>query len=76
MASGVGMFTMMYGQAHTHPTIAGLLMTLESFFGALFAILLLSEPLSLKLIIGGGLMISSVVMIEIGPRIIQLFKRT
>ncbi len=75
MASGVAMFTMVYGQAHTHPTVAGLLMTLESFFGALFAILLLSEPLSFKLIIGGALMMSSVVMIEIGPRIIRVFKR-
>lgn len=75
MASGIAMFMMVYGQAHTHPTIAGLLMTLESFFGALFAILLLGEPLSLKLIIGGGFMISSVVMIEIGPKIINLFKK-
>lgn len=75
MASGVGMLMMMYGQKHTHPTISGLLMTLESFFGALFAIVLLSEPLSLKLIIGGTLMISSVVMIEMGPRIVRLFKQ-
>ncbi len=74
VASGIGMLTMMYGQAHTHPTIAGLLMTLESFFGALFAIVLLGEPFSLKLLIGGSLMILAVVMIEIGPRIIKLFK--
>lgn len=74
VASGIGMLTMMYGQAHTHPTIAGLLMTLESFFGALFAIVLLGEPFSLRLLIGGSLMISAVVMIEIGPRILKLFK--
>lgn len=75
MANGIAVFTMMYGQAHTHPTIAGLLMSLESLFGALFAILILGDLLTLKVAAGGTLMLASVFMIEVGPKFLKVIRK-
>lgn len=71
VSSGLAFLLQLYGQSHVHPTISGLLLTLESLFGALGAILILKEPLTLRIILGGSLMISAVVLIEAGPMLIQ-----
>jgi drug/metabolite transporter (DMT)-like permease len=71
LASGIAMLLQMYGQSLVHPTVSGLLLTLESFFGALTAVLFLHETLTTKLIIGGGLLMLAVVMVEIGPKLFK-----
>lgn len=72
MSSGLAFLLQMYGQTHVHPTVSGLLLTLESLFGALGAILILHESLTLKVLLGGSLMMLSVVMVELGPQLIRL----
>lgn len=71
LASGVAMLLQMYGQSLVHPTVSGLLLTLESFFGALTAVLFLGESVTLKLILGGGLLMLAVVMVELGPKLFK-----
>lgn len=71
LASGIAMLLQMYGQSMVHPTVSGLLLTLESFFGALTAVVFLHESVSLKLILGGALLMLAVVMVELGPKIFK-----
>lgn len=51
-------FAQNYGVKHSNPTRASFLMGTEPLFGAMFAIYLLSEPLTLQLFFG-GMLISS-----------------
>jgi len=67
VSSGLAFLLQLYGQSHVHPTISGLLLTLEALFGTLGAIFILKEPVTLRIILGGSLMICAVVVIEVGP---------
>lgn len=69
ISSGLAFLLQLYGQKHVHPTVSGLLLTLESLFGTLGAILILHEPLTARIWVGGSLMILSVVVIEAGPQL-------
>lgn len=74
VSSGVAFLLQLYGQKHVHPTVSGLLLTLESFFGTLGAVVILHEPLTERILIGGSLMIGAVVIIELGPRMVEQLK--
>ncbi len=53
-------FAQNYGVKHSTPNKASLLMGTEPMFGALFAIFLLSEPITLNVVIGSVLIIVSI----------------
>lgn len=55
-------------QKHTAPSRASLLMSLESPFAVLFAVIILGESLSRFQIIGMVLMLSALVLVELAPR--------
>jgi drug/metabolite transporter (DMT)-like permease len=74
ISSGLALFLQLYGQQRVSPTISGLLLTLESLFGSLGAIILLNEPFTLNVLVGGSLMLLAVVTIELGPRLFLQIK--
>ena len=65
MSCGIAYTLQILGQRHTDPTIATLLMSLESVFSALFGWLLLGELLSVKELIGCALVFIAVIAAQI-----------
>lgn len=55
-------------QKYTAPSRASLLMSLESFFAVLFAVLLLGEELSSFQVVGMVLMFFALILVELAPR--------
>ena len=68
MSCGVAYTLQILGQRHTEPTVATLLMSLESVFAALSGWLLLGESLSVKEICGCALVFIAVVLAQIDFR--------
>lgn len=68
ISSGLAFFLQTYGQKHVNSTVAGILLTLEALFGAMGAILILGEPVTISTVFGGFLMMSAVFMVELGPK--------
>jgi drug/metabolite transporter (DMT)-like permease len=58
-------FLQTWGQQKTTSTKAAILLSLESFFGTVFSVLLGLEPLKGTMIVGGALILSSVILMEI-----------
>ncbi|MBQ3841875.1 MAG: DMT family transporter [Ruminiclostridium sp.] len=65
MSCGVAYTLQILGQRHTEPTVATLIMSLESVFAALFGWLLLHETLSLKELAGCALVFVAVIFAQI-----------
>lgn len=55
-------------QKYTAPSRASLLMSLESFFAVLFAVILLGEDLSSFQVVGMVLMFFALILVELAPR--------
>lgn len=58
------MFLQTFGQKRTATSKSAILLSLESLFGSAFSILLGLEPLTLNLLIGGGVIFLSVLWLE------------
>lgn len=67
MSSGVAYTLQMEGQKRVKPTVASLLMSLESVFSALFGFIILGERLSGREIIGCAIMFAAVILAQIVP---------
>lgn len=65
MSSGVAFTLQVIGQKDTEPTVATLLMSLESVFAALSGWLILHEALSIKELIGCVLVFSAVILAQL-----------
>lgn len=65
LSCGVGYTLQILGQRNTRPTVASLLMSLESVFAVLFGALLLHERLSPKEYLGCALMFGAVVLAQL-----------
>ena len=65
MSCGIAYTLQILGQKHTDPTVATLLMSLESVFAALSGWILLGEGLSLKELAGCGLVFAAVVLAQL-----------
>lgn len=65
MSCGVAYTLQILGQKHTNPTLATLLMSLESVFAALSGWLLLGEKLSLKELFGCVLIFTAVILAQL-----------
>lgn len=52
-------------QQHTAPSKAAIFLCTEGFFGSLFAVLLGLDPLTAKLVVGGFVIITSVILSEV-----------
>ena len=58
------LFLQTFGQRRTPTSTSAILLSFESLFGAAFSVLLGLEPLTLNLLIGGGIVFLSVVWLE------------
>ena len=67
LSGGLGFTLQVIAQRHTPPAEAGLIMSLESVFAALAGALLLAERLTFTALMGCGLILAGVVMVEAGP---------
>ena len=65
LSAGVGYTFQIIGQSHTDPTVASLLMSLESVFAVLFGWLLLKQHLSGKEMLGCVLVFAGVILAQL-----------
>jgi drug/metabolite transporter (DMT)-like permease len=68
MSGGVGYTLQILGQRHTNPTVASLILSLESVFGALFGFLLLQERMSPREVLGCVLMFVAIIISQLPDR--------
>lgn len=57
-----------WAQAHLSPTRSAIIMSMEPVFAAFFAVWLGSEVLTARMLVGGGLVLTAMLIVEIGPR--------
>jgi len=57
-----------WAQAHLPPTRAAIVMTMEPVFAAAFAVSLGGEAFTSRMLIGGGLVLAAMYLVELSPR--------
>ncbi|MGZ4428257.1 MAG: DMT family transporter [Nocardioidaceae bacterium] len=57
-----------WAQAHLPPTRSAIIMTMEPVFAAFFAVLLGGESLTVRMLLGGALVLTAMLVVEIAPR--------
>jgi drug/metabolite transporter (DMT)-like permease len=57
-----------WAQAHLPPTRAAIIMSMEPVFAALFAVLLGGEQTTVRMVVGGMLVLSAMLLAELAPR--------
>jgi len=67
-AGAAAMIGQTWAQAHLPPTRAAIIMSMEPVFAALFAVLLGGESMTVRMVFGGLLVLSAMLMAELGPR--------
>ena len=67
LSCGVAYTLQILGQKNLHPTVASLLMSLESAFAVLGGWLILHERLSGRELLGCGLMLAAVLLVQLAP---------
>ena len=69
LVAGAGaLWAQTWAQAHLTATRAAIVMTLEPVFAALFAVLLGGESLTIRMLLGGGLVVAAMYLVELrGP---------
>lgn len=68
LSSGAGYTLQIIAQKDTEPTVASLLMSLESVFSLVFGWILLHEVMSLRELLGCGLMFAAIVWVQLPGR--------
>jgi drug/metabolite transporter (DMT)-like permease len=69
IAGAGAMIGQTWAQAHLPPTRAAIIMAMEPVFAALFAVLLGGESATLRMVVGGLLVLSAMLMAELAPRL-------
>jgi drug/metabolite transporter (DMT)-like permease len=57
-----------WAQAHLAPTRSAIIMSMEPVFAALFAVLLGGEPLTARMLVGGLMVVTAMLLVELAPR--------
>ena len=68
-ATGIAYLLQTVSQKYVNPNKAGIILSLESFLGALGGIIFMKDPLTVNFVIGGICMISAIFICEIGSNI-------
>jgi len=68
LAGALGLAAQTWAQAHLAPTRAAIIMTMEPVFAAVFAVLLGGETATLRMLVGGLLVLAAMLLVEVGPR--------
>ena len=67
-AGALSMLGQTWAQAHLPPTRTAIIMTMEPVFAALFAVLLGNEALTSRMAIGGLMVLTAMLLVELVPR--------
>jgi drug/metabolite transporter (DMT)-like permease len=67
-AAGFAMWAQTWAQAHLPPTRSAIIMTMEPVFAAFFAVLFGGENLTVRMLVGGALVLSAMLVVELSPR--------
>ena len=67
-AAGLALALQTWAQAHLAPTRSAIIMSMEPVFAAFFAVLLGGEDLTTRMVIGGAMVFSAMLVVEAGPR--------
>jgi drug/metabolite transporter (DMT)-like permease len=57
-----------WAQAHLPPTRSAIIMSMEPVFAALFAVLLGGEDATARMLVGGAMVLTAMLVVEISPR--------
>lgn len=66
-SAGIAFTLQIIAQKDAHPAHASIIMSLESLFGAIGGIIILGEPLTARLAIGGVLMLAGTIISQLEP---------
>ena len=66
-STAIGLFLQVLGQKSTTETRAAIIMSTESVFGTIFAIILLNQALTIKVIIGCIIIFIAIIISEVKP---------
>lgn len=68
VAGALALIVQTWAQAHLAATRAAIIMTMEPVWAGLFAVLLGGERLGPRVVLGGGLVLAAMYLVELGPR--------
>lgn len=68
VAGAAALVVQTWAQAHLSATRAAIIMTMEPVWAGFFAVLLGGERLGLRVVLGGGLVLAAMYLVELGPR--------
>src|SRR3954468_193956 len=57
-----------WAQAHLPPTRSAIIMSMEPVFAAFFAVLLGGESVTARMLVGGGMVLAAMLVVELVPR--------
>lgn len=67
-AGALALLAQTWAQAHLAPTRCAIIMSMEPVFAALFAVLLGGEDATLRMLGGGAMVLTAMLVVEAGPR--------
>jgi drug/metabolite transporter (DMT)-like permease len=67
-AGALGIFGQTWAQSHLAPTRTAVIMSMEPVFAALFAVLLGGESLTSRMLLGGAMVLTAMLVVELVPR--------
>lgn len=68
VAGALALVGQTWAQAHLAPTRAAVIMTMEPVFAAFFAVVFGGESLTSRMLVGGGLVLAAMYLVELAPR--------
>lgn len=68
VAGALALFGQTWAQAHLPPTRSAIVMSMEPVFAAVFAVVLGGEQATLRMLLGGGLVLVAMLVVELAPR--------
>jgi drug/metabolite transporter (DMT)-like permease len=68
VAGAMALVAQTWAQAHLPPTRTAIIMSMEPVFAAFFAVLLGGEAVTARLLIGGGMVLTAMLVVELVPR--------
>lgn len=68
VAGAAALLVQTWAQAHLPPTRSAIIMSMEPVFAALFAVLFGGEPATPRMLVGGGLVLAAMLVVELAPR--------
>jgi drug/metabolite transporter (DMT)-like permease len=67
-AAGLALAAQTWAQAHLAPTRSAIIMSMEPVFAALFAVLFGGEDPTVRMLVGGSMVLAAMLVVEVAPR--------